>query len=176
MERRPTDGRPGSATGSASDVGSTGRRRKSIPQEAAVALRCLRSTVLELEEAHEAMGALLRLRDSDGRQKDTELASLRAQLQAKGEAAQAAQAAEGGPAAEAARKLEELEAQYGGGKSRHGPHTPAATRRQHPTAALLRLQHLLRLIAPRFTSPPRPTSSHLVPPRPSSSHPGAVRR
>ena len=103
MERRPTDGRPGSATGSASDVGSTGRRRKSIPQEAAVALRCLRSTVLELEEAHEAMGALLRLRDSDGRQKDTELASLRAQLQAKGEAAQAAQAAQAVQAAQLAQ-------------------------------------------------------------------------
>ena len=52
-----------------------------------MALRCLRATVTELEEAHEAIGALLRLNDSAAwqkqlEQKDAELASLRAELRA----------------------------------------------------------------------------------------------
>ena len=109
----------GSAAGS-SDVGSTaGRRRKSMPTEASVALRCLRATVTELEEAHEAIGALLRLNDSAAwqkqlEQKDAELASLRAELRAKAAQVEAPAAeAGGGGAAEAARKLEELEAHYG---------------------------------------------------------------
>lgn len=85
-QRRRASG--GSAAGSSSDVGSTaGRRRKSMPTEASVALRCLRATVAELEEAHEALGALLRLNDSAAwqkqlEQKDAELASLRAELRA----------------------------------------------------------------------------------------------
>ena len=118
---QPRRGSGGSAAGS-SDVGSTaGRRRKSMPTEASVALRCLRATVTELEEAHEAIGALLRLNDSAAwqkqlEQKDAELASLRAELRAKAaqvEAAAPAAEAGGGGAAEAARKLEELEAHYG---------------------------------------------------------------
>ena len=117
---QPRRGSGGSAAGS-SDVGSTaGRRRKSMPTEASVALRCLRATVTELEEAHEAIGALLRLNDSAAwqkqlEQKDAELASLRAELRAKAAQVEApAPAAEaGGGAAEAARKLEELEAHYG---------------------------------------------------------------
>ena len=118
---QPRRGSGGSAAGS-SDVGSTaGRRRKSMPTEASVALRCLRATVTELEEAHEAIGALLRLNDSAAwqkqlEQKDAELASLRAELRAKAaqvEAAAPAAEAGGGSAAEAARKLEELEAHYG---------------------------------------------------------------
>ena len=113
---QPRRGSGGSAAGS-SDVGSTaGRRRKSMPTEASVALRCLRATVTELEEAHEAIGALLRLNDSAAwqkqlEQKDAELASLRAELRAKAAQVEAAEA--GGGAAEAARKLEELEAHYG---------------------------------------------------------------
>ena len=108
---QPRRGSGGSAAGS-SDVGSTaGRRRKSMPTEASVALRCLRATVTELEEAHEAIGALLRLNDAAAwqkqlEQKDAELASLRAELRAKAAQVEA-------PAAEAARKLEELEAHYG---------------------------------------------------------------
>ena len=116
---QPRRGSGGSAAGS-SDVGSTaGRRRKSMPTEASVALRCLRATVTELEEAHEAIGALLRLNDSAAwqkqlEQKDAELASLRAELRAKAAQVEAAAAeAGGGGAAEAARKLEELEAHYG---------------------------------------------------------------
>ena len=116
---QPRRGSGGSAAGS-SDVGSTaGRRRKSMPTEASVALRCLRATVTELEEAHEAIGALLRLNDSAAwqkqlEQKDAELASLRAELRAKAAQVEAPAAeAGGGGAAEAARKLEELEAHYG---------------------------------------------------------------
>ena len=115
---QPRRGSGGSAAGS-SDVGSTaGRRRKSMPTEASVALRCLRATVTELEEAHEAIGALLRLNDSAAwqkqlEQKDAELASLRAELRAKAAQVEAAAAEAGGGAAEAARKLEELEAHYG---------------------------------------------------------------
>ena len=69
---QPRRGSGGSAAGS-SDVGSTaGRRRKSMPTEASVALRCLRATVTELEEAHEAIGALLRLNDAAAWQKQLE--------------------------------------------------------------------------------------------------------
>jgi hypothetical protein len=60
--------------------GSVVRARKGMLREATVVLQCILATVSEQEEAHEALVALLRLKDGDLCNKDAEIEKLRQRL------------------------------------------------------------------------------------------------